>query len=375
MPASQQAALPAKAGKPKLEVPLSNGTAAVAAQRHEDAAAASVKHTQALARPLQQPTAEPAADPAAEPAAATLGEDAPLAAQTAPLRQVTRKRAAPSAVPIQLASSSEAAAPGRSELQSPEAGAKSGGKAPAAKLHKRQRPGEGPERLGSAEHTNSTQGPSSRKRKAKESSPHASSGDSDTQPGPPGSGHKKAKRRGASEKEAPVHTPSRTGRRQAVRVAAPTASGSESEQPASGRQGARQSSRRPPSRSAARPALGHVPAPVATRQPGDKPGKAQPSIAERRAALGHSPAPAALPAAAPAAAAEKYGSKQSKPPTSGARRPALKDEPAALAAAMAQEEVIDMTMSDDEDQDLVQQGSEEDSGSEGGQQALFAKAA
>ena len=367
MPASQPAAVPAKASNLKLEMPLSNGTAAVADQRPEDVAAASVKHTQALARPPQQPTGEAAADSAAEPAPVTLGKGAPLASQVAPLRQSSRKRAAPWAVPIQLAASSISAAPGRSELRSPEAGAKSGGKSPAAELHKRQRPGEGPEGPGSAECTNSTQGPSSRKRKATESSPHGSPGDSDTQPGsPPGSGRKKAKRRGASEEEAPWHTPTRRGSRQAVRVAISTASSSDSEQPASGRQGARRGSRQLPSSSAVRPAAELEPTPAATRQPGGKPGKTQPSSAERRAALERGPAPAAAPTAAP----EKDGSKSSKPPTSGAHRPALKHKPAAPAAAMAQEEVIDVTMSDEEDQDSVQQGSEEDSGSEGGQEAL-----
>ena len=374
VPASQQDVVSAKAGNLKPEMPSSNGTAAVADQRHEDAAAASVQHTQALAKPTQQPTAEPAAGPAAEPAAAARGKGAPLAPQTAPLRQSSRKRAALPAMPIQLAASSEAAAAGRFGWQAPEAGAKSGGQSPAAELHKRQRPSKGPEGPGSAERTNSTQGPSNRKRKAEEGRLHASPGDSDAQPrSPPAPGHKKAKGRGASDKqEAPWHASSRRGSRQAMmRAAVSTASSSDSEQPASDGKGNREGSRRPPSSSAVRPAVGREPAPAAAKQPGGKLGKSRPSTAECRAALERGPASAAPPAGAPAAAAEKDGSKQSKAPHSGARRPALKHEPAAPAAAMVQEEVIDVTMSDDEDQDSVQQGSEEDSGSAGGQQALL----
>lgn len=376
VPASQQAVVPAKAEDLKLETPLSNGTAAVADQRLDEAVAASVKHTQALPKPAQLPTADPAADPAvnpaAEPAAATLGQGAPRAAQPSPLRQYTRKRAAPSVAPIQLAARSEAGAPGRSELQSPQAEAKSGGKAPAAELHKRQRPSKEPESPGSAERTNSNQGPGSRKRKAKESSPQASTRDSDSQRGnPPGSGHKKAKRRGPSEQEAPWPASSRKGSRQAVRAAVSAASSSDSEQeaprPASGTKENRQGGRQLPSTSAVRPAVGQEPAPAATGQPVGKQGKSRPSSVERRAALEHGPAPAALPAAAPAAAAEQEDSKQSKAPTSGDRKPALQNEPAAPAAAMAQDAVIDLTKSDEEDQESVPQGSEEDSGSEGGQ--------
>ena len=353
LPASQQAAVPAS---PEivicLEMPLSNGAAAVAEQRHNDAAAASAKHIQAPASWVQQPSAEPAA--------VALGKGAPLAAQVTPLRHSSRKRAVPAAVPIQLAASSAAGAPGRSKLQSPEAGAELGSKAPAAERQKRERLSEGPQGPGSTERTNSNQGASSRKRKAEESSPQASPGDSDTQPGStPGSGRKKAKRRGASEQEAPGHAPTRRGSRQAMRAAVSTASSSDSEQPASDGKGNRRGSRQPPSSPAVRPAVGQEPAPAATRQPGGKPGKTRPPGAERRAPLEHGPA------ATPPAAAKKDGSKQSTAPTSGAHRPALKHEPAAPAAAVAQEEVIDVTMSDEEDQDSVQQGSEEDSGSEG----------
>ena len=361
LPAGQQAAVPAS---PEivtyLEMPLSNGAAAVAEQRHKDAAAASAKHIQAPASWVQQPTAEPAADPGAEPAAVTLGKGAPLAAQVTPLRHSSRKRAVPAAVPIQLAASSEAGAPGRSKLQSPEAGAELGSKAPAAERQKRERLSEGPHGPGSTERTNSNQGARSRKRKAEESSPQVSPGDSDTQPGsPPGSGRKKAKRRGTCEQEAPGQAPTRRGSRQAMKAAVSTASSSDSEHPALDRKGNRRGSRQPPSSPAVRPAVGHEPAPAAARQPGDKPGKVRPPGAERRAPLEHGPA------ATPPAAAKKDGSKQSMAPTSGAHGPALKHEPAAPAAAVAQQEVIDVTMSDEEDQDLVQQGSEEDSGSEG----------
>ena len=65
VPASQQAVVPAKAEDLKLETPLSNGTAAVADQRLDEAVAASVKHTQALPKPAQLPTADPAAGSAA----------------------------------------------------------------------------------------------------------------------------------------------------------------------------------------------------------------------------------------------------------------------------------------------------------------------